>query len=756
MRIPHWNAWWMACVLWLSCRQAEPATVQVQHADSTASPVRMPASKRALLVGINDYSASTLTRSAVRSDRGINNLRGAVTDVENAAALLVRRYGFASENVVLVKDQSATRAAILAKLEELASTARPRDVILFYYSGHGSQAFNARSAEPDRRDETIVPADAAMGARDIHDKDLRRIFNRILDRGARLTVVLDSCHSGSAGRDGMPNVWLSRGVKPNPHDAFDGADAGPRPEDRGALILAAAQDSDAAWEIVDADGKSRGAFSWALARAMRDAIPGESATDTFLRAQARLRAERPDQNPVLAGGNEARIRPFLSGDAEAAPRRNTLAVQKVTAGRIVLQGGWVNGVTVGSELRSVVRPEIRLIVTGLTGYGVCQARLSDDSKKLSAPVVQSGDLFELRAWAAPPSPPMRVAMPTVDSLPETFIRSLRQAARNAGIQWVSDLTVQTPTHLLRTRGRAWELVTREGQRTRFALDVDAATLITALPRDATLFVQVPIASPIAAALVAANRESNGSIVFVDDPDDADYVLVGRIAEGPPEYAWVRPGVAAKDARRSGLPPRTTWQTADGESTPLFYDSLRRLRRIHGWELLETPPNSAYPYVLAIHHEHDGVLVENGILRGGEDYRLSLRARTAPVADIPRRYVYAFLIDSWGRGILLYPPSSVENRFPLDPAKPPTEIALQASFIASPPFGVDSYFLLATDEPLPNPWVLEWDGVRTRTRDTSTPLEAILATVGESRSGERNVTSSKWSIERVTIESVAGQ
>lgn len=754
MRIPHWNALWMACVLWLSCRPAVPATVPAQHAETTASSARTPTSKRALLVGINDYSASTLTRGAVRNDRGINNLRGAVTDAETAAALLVRRYGFASGDVVLLKDQEATRAVILAKLDELASTARARDVILFYYSGHGSQAFNGRSTEPDRLDETIVPSDAAMGARDIRDKDLRRFFNRILDRGAQLTVVLDSCHSASGGREGMPGGRLTRGVKPDPRVTIDGADAGPRPEDRGALILAAAQDFDLAWETVDADGKSHGAFSWALARAMRDAIPGESATDTFLRAQARLRAERPDQDPVVAGGNEARIRPFLSGDADTATRRNSLAVQKVTGGRIVLQGGWVNGVTIGSELRSIIRPEIRLVVSELTGYGLCQARLADDSKELPAPVVQSGDLFELRAWAAPPSPAMRVAMPAMESPPEAFIRNLRQAARNAGIQWVSDPTVQTPTRLLRTRGRAWELVTRDGERTRFPLDADVATLVAALPRDATLFVQVPVASRIAAAIEASNRETGSTIVFVDDPDDSDYILTGRIAEGSPEYAWVRPGVAAKNGRRSGLPPRTTWQTADDDSALLLHDTLQRLRRIHGWELLESPPSSTYPYVLTIHHARDGALVDNGILRGGEDYRLSLRARTASVADVRRRYVYAFLIDSWGRSILLYPASSVENRFPLDPSKPPAEIALPASFEASPPFGIDSYFLLSTDQPLPNPWVLEWDGVRARTRDASTPLEALLATVGEDRSGERNVTSAEWSIERITIESVA--
>ena len=43
---------------------------------------------------------------------------------------------------------------------------------------------------------------------------------------------------------------------------------------------------------------------------MRDAVAGEPAQETFLRAQARLRSENAYQAPVMLGSSEARRRPF--------------------------------------------------------------------------------------------------------------------------------------------------------------------------------------------------------------------------------------------------------------------------------------------------------------------------------------------------------------------------------------------------------------------------------------------------------------
>src|SRR5437763_2632999 len=237
------------------------------------------AAQRILLVGINDYSASRLgTPLPGAPQRDWSNLNGAVNDVEMLTQMLVLLYGADPGAIVALTDQTATRAAILASLERLATSARTNDVVLFYFGGHGSQVRNSLSDERDKLDESIVPADSRLGVLDIRDKELRTYFNRILDRGARLSVILDNCHSGSGAR-GLSVGLRPRAIQRDPRDVADGVRYGQRPESRGALVLSAAQDTDAAWETRDAEGKFHGVFTWAWMRAMRDASSGEPAVE---------------------------------------------------------------------------------------------------------------------------------------------------------------------------------------------------------------------------------------------------------------------------------------------------------------------------------------------------------------------------------------------------------------------------------------------------------------------------------------------
>src|SRR5205085_10114581 len=131
-------------------------------------------------------------------------------------------YGFDRHDTITWTDQAATRAAIFHSIENhLESGAAKDDVLLFYFAGHGSQVRNSESDERDKLDESIVPADSRAGAPDIRDKELRVLFNRILDRGARLTVILDNCHSGSGAR-GLPSGAQARGVQADLRDVADG------------------------------------------------------------------------------------------------------------------------------------------------------------------------------------------------------------------------------------------------------------------------------------------------------------------------------------------------------------------------------------------------------------------------------------------------------------------------------------------------------------------------------------------------------
>ncbi|MCC6781069.1 MAG: trypsin-like serine protease [Hyphomicrobiales bacterium] len=158
---------------------------------------------RALLVGIDRYQNPAI------------NLNGSLTDVRNMRRLLTETYGYKPEQIVTLLDEKATRAEILRAFDEwLIGESRPGARVFFYMSGHGSQVPDLNRDEPDGLDETIVPYDVKIEARNgrtvvlnqIIDDEIESRLKRISDR--KITVVIDSCHSGSntRGRDTYAGV----------------------------------------------------------------------------------------------------------------------------------------------------------------------------------------------------------------------------------------------------------------------------------------------------------------------------------------------------------------------------------------------------------------------------------------------------------------------------------------------------------------------------------------------------------------------
>jgi hypothetical protein len=722
--------------------------------------------RRALLIGIDDYTASTLPRSsrANASERFWPDLKGAANDVDILREMLVLVYGFDPKDIVTLKNQQATRAAMLQSIERhLVQPAAKGDITFYYFAGHGSQVPNPISDEADRLDESIVPADSRWGAPDIRDKELRPLFNRILDRGAHLTLILDHCHSGSSFR-GLPTGARPRGIR-RARELADAASYGPRPEERGALVLASTQDLDSAWETKGEDGLFHGSFSWAWIRALRDAVAGEPAQETFLRAQARLRGETPYQAPVMLGPTEARLRPFLGVRIDRQGDRPIVAVERVDAdGRIVLQGGWANGLAVGTELRIANdrSSTSRYRVTAILGLGrsVAQMEAIEVTRSKGEPV-QSGALLEVVGWAAPGGRPLRVWAPQTTANIRSIAKLARQLSIAGNARWLSDPIDDQPTHVLRPHGSGWELLDHEGKSTKCNSEQSAIAAVARLRSSASLFVQFPAPSTLVDG-IAGNAHRQG-IVRVEDPTAADYILVGRYNARRLEYAWMRPLAQHSDRRTSGLPQRTRWVPEEGgdarlrDSIASLREGVLKLRRILSWHRLESPPNSRAPYRLALSPDQTKMLVHNGTVVGNDLYSTVLRASQPLAAHITPRYYYAFVIDSHGRSHLTFPPSgSVENRFPIrDPA--PTEIRLgnPSMFRITEPYGIDTYFLLSTDEPLPNPSILTWDGVRLPAwPEALTPLEELLLLTTTGARGSRPLTTNRWSIERVVFESIA--
>lgn len=134
--------------------------------------------KRALLVGINYVGTG-------------NELRGCINDAHNMQALLTA-HGFSDITLVLEKD--ATTAGIITALNALIQGVVPGDVIVFFYSGHGSQL--PSNSEPDGFEEIICPIDLNWMDKVITDSTLRDVFNRV-PNGVNTTVILDCCHAGT-------------------------------------------------------------------------------------------------------------------------------------------------------------------------------------------------------------------------------------------------------------------------------------------------------------------------------------------------------------------------------------------------------------------------------------------------------------------------------------------------------------------------------------------------------------------------------
>lgn len=135
--------------------------------------------KRGLIVGIN-YTGTG------------NDLQGCINDALNMQALLSSR-GFDHLELLLEKD--ATTAGIKAALARLVAGAVPGDVLVFHYSGHGSQL--PSKLEADGFEEIICPIDLNWTTRVITDADLKQVFNGV-PKGANTTLILDCCHSGDA------------------------------------------------------------------------------------------------------------------------------------------------------------------------------------------------------------------------------------------------------------------------------------------------------------------------------------------------------------------------------------------------------------------------------------------------------------------------------------------------------------------------------------------------------------------------------
>ena len=157
---------------------------------------------------------------------------------------------------------------------------------------------------------------------------------------------------------------------------------------------------------------------------------------------------------------------------------------------------------------------------------------------------------------------------------------------------------------------------------------------------------------------------------------------------------------------------------------------------------------------------------SGEVYKGTAYNLALvAARSLTGAPVEPRYIYVFVLDKHGGSTILVPVEGhgdVENRYPRpSDAKPRGVYCLwpESFAMVGPPYGTDTYFVLATRTKIPNVQdVLSWQAVRSRggaPGGAMDPLSNLLYNVGTSTRGGSAPAPTTWSVGRLTVKSRSG-
>lgn len=307
------------------------------------------ATKRiALLVGVGDYT-----------DPNMRDLEGPPHDVTAMRDVLIRRWGFRSQDIKTLVDGQATRANIVAEFAALSRRSRSNDEVLVYFSGHGTSALDsnlsAMGIPLPHGSGAFVPADfkpeigSSLSDLIVGRTDMVPVIKALEAGGRRLWVISDSCYSGQQVRSSMlaragdlPErmIPMVLGKSAN-QQRFDLAQIGKAPKAEpypysATAFLSASTEGERAKDIPQGmlakiptlDGKPHGAMTDALLRVLEGQIPGDLDGDGLLTLNEVHRATSDFMAQRAYGHSPMRL-PSVAEDTHAIGNRAVLSVRNV-------------------------------------------------------------------------------------------------------------------------------------------------------------------------------------------------------------------------------------------------------------------------------------------------------------------------------------------------------------------------------------------------------------------------------------------
>lgn len=313
----------------------------------------------AVVIGISDYINF--------DDVEGGDLPGAEHDARRVRDVLIMRSGFPEDNVRMLINGDATKAAIRKGITGwLVENARPGDNVVIWYSGHGSQMWDEDGDEDDGLDETLAPADviATSTENDISDDEFNDWLGMLPTEN--VIVFLDNCNSGTGTRDVTPfsrgrlldrdmdrierPAGAARRALPGQQQDETGFDAGKT----RVLELAAAQPFQVAVDAFfpESDGREAfhgGAFTTFMVQQLWKAPDDVTYEEVFEDAYEALKRNRFQQDPYISEDVGLKSFPLFFVDGATSGRGEmALPVTATGNGTAELGAGLALGLTPGS------------------------------------------------------------------------------------------------------------------------------------------------------------------------------------------------------------------------------------------------------------------------------------------------------------------------------------------------------------------------------------------------------------------------
>ncbi len=726
--------------------------------------------QRALVIGIDTYEPPADAKISASSARiSWPKLDGCKNDADLVKQVIISRFSFPEKNVQEIVNYDATRENILKGMENLLKESQQNDIAFIYYAGHGSQVKNSMSAEKDKKDESMVPVDTwKEGVADIRDKELAKMFNRFIDKGVKLTIIYDCCHSGSIARGLYPSK--SRFIAESNYDAKDNSAPVP-PETRkksSYLIMSAAQDNEFAQEQFDDVDSAHGAFTLALMKAMDQQSVTTSAQNLFTGLRAVLKSNGKSQEPVLAGDIERFDQTLFGIDKAKLSDKKLFSILDVKGNVIILQGGLAAGINVGNELTSV-NGGTKIRVTGLLGISQSEAIIVSGA----AGNIKPGELMEVTNWVASSGPLLKIYVPGGKYSYEDVQKLAAVNAelkKSTNVKWINTFDKDEPDISVNVVNNKYIVNNYAmGQAGTKELKDYSAASINTIAKGKNLFVNLPAVTNLVAAL-QAKLSVYKTIQIVTNPSEAQYVLYGTIdANNKVAYGLMKSEISARDAM-SSMPLYTAYYPLANntdEAYRVLVDSLfeasLKLSKIRGW-LTITPPKDAgfYPYHLTMRNKQSGKVIDTSGVKISTPMSLSIEANEDYLAKkIDAKYIYVFTIDINGKIQLVFPAAgdgNSGNKFPFfSEGMPVKSFIIKDDMEAWYPVGTDNYFLIASKEPITGyNKIFNQEGVRGEAKgvEDPNPLSSLLDMGNESTArGNRETTPATWNLIRLPIKTI---